>query len=180
MNLKPLTALAAALALGACAAKPPPPPTVDLNVGISRTCDASPVDPASSAAATIRMSSDGWCAMRAAEADGQPFLLGLVRARPEHGRVLIHKVGGQTRAEYTPNPGYAGADAFTVDLRSRTPGAADAKVQVAVTVLPDPGAPAAAPAPAPAVPPAAATAPSRPAARPTRPSTPAPRPASRS
>lgn len=173
MNTKPFTAFAAVLALGACAAKPPAPPAVDLNVGISKTCEASNVDLASgTATATIRMSGDGWCAMRAAEADGQPFLLGLVRARPEHGRVLIHKVGNQTRAEYTPNPGYAGTDAFTVDLRSRTANAPDAKVQVAVTVLPDPNAPVAAPAaPPPAVTPAA-TAPARPVGRRPAPSAP--------
>ena len=170
MNTKPLTALTAVLALGACAAPPPPAPTVDLNVGISKLCEAPNVDLASgTATTTIRMSNDGWCAARAAEADGQPFLLGLVRARPENGRVEIRKVGNQTRAEYTPNPGYAGADSFTVDLRSRTPNAPDAKVQVAVTVLPGAGVPVAAPAAAPLDVTPVATVPRAPAATPARP-----------
>ena len=179
MNTKPLTAFATALALGACATPPPAAPTVDLNVGISKTCEAPNVDPASgTATATIRMSNDGWCAARAAEADGQPFLLGLVRTRPENGRVEIRKVGNQTRAEYTPNPGFAGTDAFAVDLRSRTANAPDTKVQVAVTVLPGAGAPVAAPATPPIAATPAATAPRAPAAR-RAPTTRAPTPPAR-
>lgn len=176
MNTTPIAMLAAGLALTACATPTPAPqPGIDLNVGIAKTCEASSVDLSAlgGANATIRMSNDGWCAVRTAERDGQPFLLALVRTRPEHGRVFIQKIGGQTRVEYTADPGYSGADAFSVALRSRTPNTPDAMVQVAVTVLPGTGVPVAAPvAPPPAATPAA-TGPSPAASTPSR-RTPAP------
>lgn len=167
MNITPITVLAAGLALTACATQTPAPqPGIDLNVGIAKTCEASPVDLSipGGASATIRMSNDGWCAVRTTERDGQPFLLALVRIRPEHGSVFVHKIGGQTRVEYTANPGYSGGDAFSVALRSRTANTPDATVQVAVTILPDAGAPVAAPATPPSTATPAATGPRSPAA----------------
>ena len=171
MNTTPIAMLAAGFALTACATPiPAPQPGIDLNVGISKTCEASPVDLSApgSANATIRMSNDGWCAIRTAERDGQPFLVALVRNRADHGQVYIQKIGGQNRVEYTANPGYSGADAFSVALRSRTPNAPDSTVQVAVTVLPGAGAPVAAPAAPPSTATPAATAPRSPATTPTR------------
>src|SRR4051812_50076513 len=94
---------------------------------MSRNCAFSPVQPIPGGAvnATIEMSNDGWCAVRVKEADGQPFLLGLVRQRPERGTMLVQKLGGETRLEYTPSPGFAGSDRFTAALRPRAgaPGA---------------------------------------------------------
>ena len=173
MSHRLIALAAAAFALQACAptARPPAGPTEDLNAGIAKSCEASAVDlsAAASATATITLSNDGWCAVRAVEKDGKPFLLGLVKQRPEHGHVLIQKIGGQTRLEYTANPRYSGADRFSVALRSRTSGAADATVQVAVTVTPGSGvavAPEPAPAPAPSrTPPARPRTPARPATR---------------
>lgn len=168
MNTTPIAMLAAGLALTACATPTPPPaPGIDLNVGIAKTCEASPVAP-SGGTATIRMSNDGWCAIRASEPDGQPYQVGTLPGRPENGRVLIQKVATQTRAEYTPNPGFAGTDNFTVLLRSRTSNTPDARVQVAVTVLPGAGAPVAAPAAPPSTATPAATAPRSPASTPSR------------
>ena len=105
--------------------------------GIARSCTASPVDIAAAANVTATMQTSnegGWCAIRVAERDGQPFATGLVRARPEHGRIVIEKAGTQTRVQYYPTAGYTGADTFTVALRSRVTGAADAMVKVNVTV----------------------------------------------
>ena len=105
--------------------------------GISKTCIASAVDPAAgtNASATMTVGSDGgWCAVRTAEKDGQPFATGLVRVRPQHGRIVIEKSGDRTLVQYFPAPGYTGPDTFTAALRSRTPNAPDLMVKVAVTV----------------------------------------------
>lgn len=136
MQLKLLASLAAAIVLSGCAKEAPPVTQVapDLrNDGIAKTCTPSTVDLATKAPATIAMSNDGWCGVFVADA-GQPFLLGLVRTRPAHGRVYIQPVNGQTRVEYTPNPGYAGADTFAVALRPKAAGAAESMLQVNVTV----------------------------------------------
>ena len=129
--------VASLLALQACGPQQSTPTIAgeDLNLGIAKTCTASKPDlVAANPTATITMSNDGWCAVRVTEKDGQPFQLGLVRARPEHGRVLIQKLGGETRLEYTADDRYTGADRFTVALRSRSTGTPDTLVQVAVTV----------------------------------------------
>jgi hypothetical protein len=149
LSYRLIAAAAAVLALQGCASKPPPPPapTEDFNVGIAKTCTFTPVQPAagSNVSSSITMTNDGWCAVRTTEADRQPFLLGLVGVRPTHGTMLIQKLGGETRLEYTPNPGYTGTDSFTASLRPKA-GGADAAVQVAVTVTQGAGAPVAAPA----------------------------------
>lgn len=161
MIAKPLAALAVALSLAACA-KPEPQiaaPTEDLNVGIASACTASPTDAtaAAGAPATISMSGDGWCAVRLTERDGQPYRTGLVPVRPQNGSVYIRNLGGQTRVEYTPRPGFAGTDQFEARLRGRDAGSPDTPLRVVVTVAPSPGAPpvAAAPEPASAATPAA-------------------------
>lgn len=145
---------AAALALQGCAQQPTPAQVraEEMSEGRATTCDASSLDVAAggTANATISMTNDGWCAVHAAEKDGQPFQLGLVSARPAHGHLNIHPVSGRTRIQYMADERYVGPDTFTVALRSRTSGAPDTKVQVAVTVAAGPGqaaAPASAPAP---------------------------------
>ncbi|GAC1340755.1 MAG: hypothetical protein NVSMB18_11460 [Acetobacteraceae bacterium] len=153
MSYRLIAAAVAAIALQGCATKAPvaPAPTEDVNLGISKTCSFTPVEaaPGGSASSTIAMTNDGWCAVRLTERDGQPFQLGLLRQRPEHGHVLIQKMGGQTRLEYTANPGYAGADRFSAALRSRDATAPDTMMQVAVNVSMGEGT-AVSPAPAPA------------------------------
>ena len=128
MHTKLIATVAAVLALSGCATKAPPPAAaVDLqNEGIAKTCTPSAVDLAAAAPATITLTNDGWCGLVTAEKDGQPFKYGLVKTRPEHGRVYIRPVNGQTRVEYTANPDYVGSDRFAVALVSRTAGAPDA------------------------------------------------------
>jgi hypothetical protein len=153
-----------AIAVTGCAAPQTQSPaaTEDLNVGIAKTCTPSTVDLAAAptASATIAMTNDGWCAIHTKDKGGQPFLLGLVKANPAHGRILIQKIGGETRVEYTATPRYVGTDKFTVALRSTQPNTPDATVQVAVTVTMGEGMQAVEPPP-PA--PARKTTPARPA-----------------
>jgi len=138
LNKHLIAIVASVAALQGCANQSSAPQVAgeDLNIGLAKTCTPSKVDvsASTSASGTIAMTNDGWCAIRVVEKDGQPFLLGLVRSRPEHGRVLIQKLGGETRLEYTANPRYVGEDRFTVALRSKTQGAPDTMVQVAVNV----------------------------------------------
>lgn len=154
MHTKLIAAAAVALALAGCAKTPPPAQVVDLqNEGIAKTCTPSAVDLASPAPATIALTNDGWCGVVTAEKDGQPFKYGLVKTRPEHGRVYIRSVNGQTRVEYTANPGFAGSDRFAVALVPNTPSTPDSSLRVDVAVTPGEGqaaAPVAAPTPAPA------------------------------
>ena len=155
LNKHLIAIAAAAIGLTSCA----PQATVvqasgeDLNVGIAKTCTSPPIDLTTSvtASATIEMTNDGFCAVHTKEKSGQPWALGLVRARPAHGRVLIQKVGGETRIEYSADDRYVGPDRFTVALRSNTANTPDATVQVAVNVTMGEGmatAPATTPAPA--------------------------------
>lgn len=125
-------------ALAGCAPQKPAAPaaTVDLNVGIAKTCTSSPVDLSSGSggSATISMTNDGWCAVRTKDKDGQPFKFGLVKAKSQHGRILIQKIGGETRIEYTPENNYVGTDRFSVALASNLPGTPDSAIQVTVNV----------------------------------------------
>jgi len=172
LHTKLIATLAAAVALSGCATKPAPSEEAadPQNEGIARTCTPSKVDPAAATPATITMTNDGWCGVfvadksradkdgadkSGADKGGQPFSLGLVKARPAHGRVYIQPVNQKTRIEYTANTGYVGADKFTVALRSRTAGVPDATLRVDVTVTPGEGQPSAAPAASPARKPAA-------------------------
>lgn len=135
--------------LAACAQQaepaPPPPATVysaDLQGG-ARLCTA-PKDVALAAGrpSDLRMvvgNDGGWCAISVALAapdHPRAYDAGLLAVRPAHGRVYIHEVGYATRIDYTPEPGYAGPDAFTVEL---LPGSAT--LQVSVTVQPAAGGP---------------------------------------
>ncbi len=168
MNKHIIAIAATAVTLSGCAAPPAPAPvaTEDLNVGIAKTCTPTPVDlSTASAAATITMTNDGWCALHTKQKDGQPFLLGLVKTNPAHGRILIQKIGGETRIEYTANERYVGTDKFVVALRPTAANVPDTTIQVAVDVSMGEGQAIVAP-PAPAAAPRATT-PSRTPRKPT-------------
>lgn len=100
-------------------------------VGGAKQCTASKPElkPGQQASATMQVANDGgWCAVRVA-LDEHPYAAGLLTTPAEHGKVFIHPVGDATRIDYTPAPGYAGPDAFVVQL---IPG--DPSLRVAVTV----------------------------------------------
>jgi hypothetical protein len=158
-SMKPLSALALAATLAACAQpqqQAGAPGTriyaTDLQ-GAARNCTVPPqVDLSSSRPAEVAMAvgnDGGWCGISVAQSGPKPFDAGLVTQRPAHGRVLVRKVGDRTRVDYFPNPAFGGTDAFAVRL---LPGGAT--MQVAVTV-------AYTPPPAPPAPPAAPAAPAR-------------------
>ncbi len=137
-NLIATALTAVAVALTGCAAPQTPASvaTEDLNIGIAKICTPSVINfsPAATTTATITMTNDGWCALHTKQKDGQPFLLGLVKTNPVHGRILIQKIGGETRIEYTANERYVGPDKFTVALRPTAPSAPDATIQIDVNV----------------------------------------------
>jgi hypothetical protein len=129
-----LATAATALLLQACAQQPSgPPPRVfaaDMT-GAAKVCTAPPVTPTAghTVDAAIKLGNDGgWCAITVNN-NGRPFDAGLLASSAEHGKVLIHTVGNDTRIDYTPAARYAGADAFTVRL---LPG--DAMIRVTATV----------------------------------------------
>ena len=136
--MRPAAWLAVAASAAALAACTPPPPAgpatrlyaVDL-AGAAKLCQAAKPNLAAGreTATTLTVGNDGgWCAITVADG-GQPYGVGLLTARPAHGHVYVHTVGDATRIDYTPLPGYAGPDSFTVKL---VPG--DAALRVAVTV----------------------------------------------
>ena len=101
--------------------------------GAAKVCDAPAITPAGGAVtnATIKVTNDGgWCGLRLRQAGTKPFDAGLLLTRPEHGSVLIHEVGDDTRIDYTPDRRFAGSDSFTVKL---IPGEERLKVAVTVT-----------------------------------------------
>ncbi len=103
--------------------------------GAARNCTIPPVKPVADKATDAAMSVEndgGWCAFSVQQGRA-PYTAGLVTARPKHGKVFVHSVGDETRIDYTPAPGFAGADNFTVKM---LPG--DAVVEVAATVTPSP------------------------------------------
>src|ERR1700722_14270501 len=131
-----LATAATALLLQACAQQPSgPPPRVfaaDMT-GAAKVCTAPPVTPTSghTVDAAIKLGNDGgWCAITVNN-NGRPFDAGLLATAAEHGKVLIHTVGNDTRIDYTPTPRFAGADAFSVRL---IPG--DVTIRVGATVAP--------------------------------------------
>ncbi len=124
------------LLLQACAEKPSGPQArvfaADM-AGAAKVCTAPPVTPAAGQTmdAAIKLGNDGgWCAITVNNS-GRPFDAGLLAAPAQHGKVLIHTVGNDTRIDYTPAARYAGADAFAVRL---IPG--DATIRVSATVAP--------------------------------------------
>ncbi|MGE0223343.1 MAG: hypothetical protein AB7F35_24145 [Acetobacteraceae bacterium] len=100
--------------------------------GGARKCETSKpdVEAGKTVPATMTVGNDGgWCGVVVTQANGRPFDTGLLTVRPDHGKVLVHRVGDVTRLTYTPTRGYVGQDAFSVKL---IPG--DATVRVAVTI----------------------------------------------
>jgi len=66
---------------------------------------------------TITVINDGgWCALTV-DRDGKPYDLGLLTSPPTHGKVFIHKVGDDTRIDYTPDRGFTGDDKFALTLK---------------------------------------------------------------
>jgi hypothetical protein len=128
---------ATALLLQACAERPPAGPAARVYsadmTGAAKACTAPPVTVAAGQTidAAIKLGNDGgWCAITVNN-NGRPFDAGLLAAPAQHGKVLIHTVGNDTRIDYTPAARYAGADAFSARL---IPG--DATIRVTVTVAP--------------------------------------------
>ena len=129
--------LAIPFLLQACAEKPPARPVsttpvfaADISGGAKRCTASKPqLKPGQQAGASMQVGNDGgWCAIRVA-LDGHPYAAGLLTMPAQHGKVFIHPVGDDTRIDYTPVPGYAGPDAFAVQLLPGNP-----SLRVAVTV----------------------------------------------
>jgi len=102
--------------------------------GAAKSCDVPKVNPLAGGGteAPMKMMNDGgWCAIRVHQDGPKPFDAGLLTTRPNHGDVVIHEVGDDTRIDYTPDRGFAGTDSFVVKL---VPG--DATIRVGVTVAP--------------------------------------------
>ena len=103
--------------------------------GAAKLCDApkliQPVAGGGAEAPLIVANDGGWCGIRVHREGPKPFDAGLLTTRPNHGTVLIHEVGDDTRIDYTPDRGFAGNDAFVVKL---IPG--NATIEVGVTVTP--------------------------------------------
>ena len=123
-----LATAATALLLQACAEQPPSGPQARVfaadMTGAAKVCTAPPVTPAAGQTidAAIKLGNDGgWCAITVNN-NGRPFDAGLLAAAAQHGKVLIHTVGNDTRIDYTPAARYAGADAFS---RAADPGRRD-------------------------------------------------------
>jgi hypothetical protein len=116
----------------------PAPPGSRLRVyaadltGAAKSCAAPRIMPTTgkATAVTISLGNDGgWCGVSAQQSGAKPFEAGLLTGRPNHGTVLIHEVGDETRIDYTPDRGFAGSDSFAVKL---LPG--DVPVEATVTV----------------------------------------------
>ena len=103
-------------------------------VGAAKSCDVPKVNPVagSSSEAPMKVANDGgWCGIPVYQEGPKPYEAGLLTERPNHGNVLIHEVGDETRIDYTPDRGFAGSDAFAVKL---IPGNATIRVPVTVTM----------------------------------------------
>ena len=104
--------------------------TVD-RAGGAKTCAAPTSSPADGTAikAQIQLNNDGgWCGMILTHGQ-QPYNSYLMVTRPAHGRVFAHRVGNNTRIDYTPDAGFTGTDLYAIRL---IPG--NAVVESAVTV----------------------------------------------
>jgi hypothetical protein len=101
--------------------------------GAAKTCVVPKVAPAAGqeTPVAIKLGNDGgWCGITIRDG-GRPYAAGLLTSDAAHGKVLIHTVGDDTRIDYTPVRGFAGADAFSVKL---IPG--DATLRVSASVGP--------------------------------------------
>lgn len=135
-HLTPILALAAIAALlQACAPRPSGPQArlyeADFK-GAAKTCQTpKPATiPGKTIDASMQVGSDGgWCGLSVNNGD-RPFDAELLTAAPAHGKVYVHKVGNDTRIDYTPVAGFTGPDSFTVQLLPT-----DATVHVGVTAV---------------------------------------------
>jgi len=134
-----LALVLAGLVLGGCSQREAGPAGSTLRVyaadlaGAAKVCEVPAVNPVpgGGSEAPMKLANDGgWCAIRVHQDGVRPFEAGLLTKRPDHGNVLIHEVGDDTRIDYTPDRGFAGSDAFVVKL---IPG--NAIIQVGVTVI---------------------------------------------
>jgi hypothetical protein len=129
--------LAIAVLLVGCAAPPAAPVSTTRlyaidQAGAAKQCTVGPVTltAGKETAATMSVRNDGgWCAISVAQS-GHPYSAGLLATPAAHGKVYVHTVGDDTRIDYTPDPGYAGPDAFTVTLLPGRPA-----LKVGVTVV---------------------------------------------
>jgi hypothetical protein len=122
--------------LAGCAA-PPPVSTARIYAadmaGAAKTCVVPKTTPMAGqdTPVAIKLGNDGgWCGITVRDGS-RPYAAGLLTSAPVHGKVLIHTVGDDTRIDYTPDRGFAGADTFSAKL---IPG--DATIRVSVTVGP--------------------------------------------
>ena len=100
--------------------------------GSAKSCETPKIAPADgqTSDAAVKVTNDGgWCGLTVHQSGPKPFDAGLLTARPEHGTVLIHAVGDETRIDYTPDKGFAGNDSFSVKL---LPGNSTVRETVAV------------------------------------------------
>lgn len=100
--------------------------------GAAKSCEVPKINPAAgqTTEAAIKVSNTGgWCGLPVYQSGPKPFDAGLLTARPAHGTAFIHRVGDESRIDYTPDRGYVGTDSFSVKL---IPG--DETIHVAVTV----------------------------------------------
>jgi len=86
----------------------------------------------------------GWCGVPVAQPNRKAFDAGLLVGRPQHGRVLVRKVGDVSRIDYFPDAAFGGTDMFSVRL---LPGNAALRVAVTVQYTPPPAPPTPPPAP---------------------------------
>ncbi len=97
--------------------------------GGAKTCETAKPAPVGGKTieASMKVGSDGgWCGLPVRDGD-KPFDAGLLIVRPGHGKILVHRVGNDTRIDYTPEFGFTGADTFTVQL---LPGGTEVRVGV--------------------------------------------------
>lgn len=90
----------------------------DLSGG-ARVCTVNSfsINPGRESVASMTVGNDGgWCDIKVRQQGPMPYEAGLLTVQPNHGKVYIHEVGDDTRIDYTPDPGYAGPDTFTVTL----------------------------------------------------------------
>jgi hypothetical protein len=102
--------------------------------GAAKVCEVPKVNPVAGGESEISMklvNDGGWCGIRVRQDGPKPFDAGLLTTRPNHGTVLIHEVGDETRIDYTPDRRFAGSDTFAVKL---IPGSAAIRVTVTVTL----------------------------------------------
>jgi hypothetical protein len=105
--------------------------TID-RAGGAKTCVAPSASPPNAMAlvAQIQVSNEGgWCGV-ALNHGGAPYDSYLMVTRPAHGRVFAHRVGTNTRIDYTPDTGFIGTDSYAIRL---IPGNAVVEGKVTVT-----------------------------------------------